>query len=120
MKIVIEPKQEEKVECYSDFSGDRFEYDIPEVELNISFNYGSKFDEASIELHLKHSEAMELLETVKYKLSPKTKENLNQKLEMLQKNYNDSADSRSWECCDYYGNNIDLYRFLLGIQEDLE
>jgi hypothetical protein len=39
-------------------------------------------------------------------------------LEKLENNYNESVDVRSWESCDYYGNNIDLYRYLLGIHEE--
>jgi hypothetical protein len=118
MKIIVKPKQKEEAELYSDFSGDRFEHDIPEVELKLSFNYGSKFDQSSLEFHLSDSDAVELLETIKYKLSKKTKEDLNAKLEKLENNYNESVDVRSWESCDYYGNNIDLYRYLLGIHEE--
>lgn len=120
MKKIIQPQVKEKCQYYSDLSGEQFEHDIPEVELKFSFNYGSKFDQSNLEFHLSHSEAMELLETLKYKLSQRTKEDLNIKLEKLEKNYNDSIDVRSWESCDYYSNNIELYRYLLGIQYDLE
>jgi hypothetical protein len=117
MKIIVKPKQKEEAEFYSDFSGDRFEHDIPEVELKLSFNYGSKFDQSNLEFHFSDSEAMQLLETIKYKLSQKTKEDLNAQLEKLEKNYDDSFDMRSWDSCEYYGNNIELYRYFLGIQE---
>ena len=73
MKKIIQPQVKEQSEYYSDISGKRFDNDIPHVELTMDFGYGSRYDGAKITFHLNHEESMEILETIKSKLSDKTK-----------------------------------------------
>ena len=80
MKNIIKPAQKEDAEYYSDFSGERFEHDIPEVEIKFSFEYGSMFDGSSFDIHLSDEETKEILDLIKNKLSNRTKEKLNSNL----------------------------------------
>jgi hypothetical protein len=87
MKNIIKPIQKEEAEYYSDFSGERFEHDIPEVEIKFSFEYGSKFDGSSFDIHLSDEESKEILLLIKSKLSDKTKQKINSYLEKAEKDY---------------------------------
>jgi len=118
MKVIIKPKQKEEAEFYSDFSGDRFEHDIPEVELNFSFGYGSGFDGSDLNFHLSQFDAMVVLELIKSKLCEKTKNKMKEMLKELENKYNDSIDSRDWGSCEYYGTNSDMLKFFLDIHEE--
>jgi len=118
MKIIVKPKQKEEAEYYSDFSGDRFEHDIPEVEMNFSFGYGSKFDDSDLKFHISHFEAMQILELVKSKLSQKTKDKMKETLKESENRYEDSVESRDYDSCEHYGRNSDMYRFFLDINEE--
>ena len=116
MKIVTKPKQEEETEIFSDFSGERFTYDIAEVTVKLTFNYGSKFDDSEIEFHISDLESESILELINTRLSEKTKTIINERLQKTQKNYNDAFQCRDWDNCDYYGANANLYRYFLKIK----
>jgi hypothetical protein len=113
MKIITKPKQREEAEIFSDFSGERFAHDIPEVTLKFEFNYGSKFDDSQIEFHFSDLESKDILELIKIKLSEKTKQLIKGGLKKTEESYNQSFDCRDWDGCDYYAANADLYKYFL-------
>jgi hypothetical protein len=113
MKKIIKPAQKEEAEVYSDFSGERFNHDIPEVTLKFEFNYGSQFDDSRLEFDLTDKEAKEILDLIKSKLSPKRKELMKNNLEESSTNYEQCMESRDWDGCEYYGNNNLLYKYFL-------
>lgn len=118
MKIVTKPQQKEEIEIYSDFSGERFQYDIPEVTIKFDFEYGSKYDDAQIEFHFSDKEADDILKLIKTNLSEKTKDNIKKYLEESNKKYDECMDFRDWDGCDYYGANIELYKYFLNYGEE--
>ena len=87
MKKVIKPITREESEYSSDFSGERFHLDIPDVTIKVSFNYGSRFDDSEIEFHLSDKETEEVLSFIKNKICDKTKDylrnNANEVIESL-------------------------------------
>ena len=114
MKIITRPRQEEEAEIFSDFSGERFQHDIPEVTIKMSFNYGSKFDDSEIEFHLSDDEAKDILKSIKSRLSDRTKQVIDERLQKAERDYDDSFQCRDWHGCDYYAASIDLYKYLLN------
>jgi hypothetical protein len=113
MKKIIKPAQKEEAEAYSDFSGERFDHDIPEVTLKFEFNYGSQFDDSRIEFDLTDNEAKEILDLIKSKLSQKRKELMKKNLKESSTNYEQCMESRDWDGCEYYGSNNLLYKYFL-------
>ena len=61
MKKVLREEVKEESVYYSDASGKCFGMLLPEAEVEIRFNYGSKRDGEKFILHLSDSEAEELL-----------------------------------------------------------
>jgi hypothetical protein len=120
MKNIIKPKQNEQSECYSDFSGERFFGDIPEVEMKVSFNYGSSYDGANIEFHLSEQEAMEILLIIRNRLCDNTKNKIKTYLEKIEMDYDSAIQFREWGSCELYSSNIDMYRFLLNEKREVE
>lgn len=120
MKKIIKPLQKEESEYYCDFSGKKFDNNIPEVELKLSFNYGSKFDDSSIEFHFEEKEINEILLLLRSKLSKRTKKKINSFLKQSENKYEDSIKFREWDSCDYYASNIEFYKFLLNKQTNFE
>lgn len=114
MKIITKPQQKEEAEIYSDFSGERFHHDIPEVTIKFSFEYGSKYDDSQIEFHLNENEVKDILELIKAGLSDRTKENIKKCLEKSNKEYDECMDFRDWNGCDYHGASIELYKYFLN------
>lgn len=80
MKKVLQPKQEEEAIYYSDFSGKLFKDCVP-VTVKIECDYGSKYDQASIELHLSDKGLEKLLTFFKENLSQETKEELQKQID---------------------------------------
>lgn len=119
MKIITKPRQEEEAEIFSDFSGERFQHDIPEVTIKMSFGYGSKFDDSEIEFHLNEEESKDILNLLKSKLSNKTKQIIDERLQKAEKNYDDSFQCRDWHGCDYYAASVDLYKYFLNYNGEL-
>lgn len=111
MKNIIKPRQDEEVEIFSDFSGERFMHDIPEVTIKLDFGYGSKFDDSQIEFHLTDEESKDILELIKNRLCDNTKEKMKKETKKAQKDYNDAMDFRDWNDCDYYASKIELHKY---------
>jgi hypothetical protein len=84
MKKIIK-KSQEVSQLWSDHSGEPFPHNIPPIEINIDFNYGSKFDDESLQLHLNDEEFKPLLRTIKSILGEKSKNEFKKTLELQQK-----------------------------------
>jgi hypothetical protein len=117
MKKIVKPAQSAETEVYSDFSGTRFDHDIPEVSLKFDFNYGSKFDDSSIEFHFTEEESKEILELIKSKLSQQRKDQMMERLMKANANYELCMDSRDWDGCDYYGSDVFLCKYFLDKED---
>lgn len=85
MKKVLKPSIEEDVVYYSDFSGKLINSTIqtPPCELNLEFNYGSKYDGEKITFHLTDDEVEEVLIFLKAKLTEESRAELNKVLPNL-------------------------------------
>lgn len=114
MKKIVQPKQEEKAEYFSDFSEKSFKDFNSDVEIKFEFNYGSEFDGAQIEFHLTDSEAKHVLDFIKMNLCENKISSLKDKIEEYEEYYDQNFDSRDWQGCDYFGNNIELYKYLIN------
>lgn len=112
MKKIVKPKQEERAEYFSDFSQASFKELPPDVEIKFEFNYGSEFDGSRVEFHLTDSEAKHVLDFIKMNLSEDKINSLKDKIEEYEEYYEQNFDSRDWESCEYFGNNIELYKYL--------
>jgi hypothetical protein len=120
MKNIIKPKQREESEYYSDFSGERFFGDIPEVDMKLSFNYGSSYDGSNIEFHLSEQEAMEILLIIRNKLCDNTKNRIKTYLEKIETEYDSAVQFREWDSCDLYSSNMNMYKFILNEKTEIE
>lgn len=117
MKKILEPATKEEACYYSDFTGKVLgNHGIP-VDLKISFNYGSRRDGATLSLHLDDEDAKPIIDLIKQKLCPNTKKQLKKKLKQKEKSFEESAQFRDWNSCDFISNDIWLIRELLGITE---
>jgi hypothetical protein len=114
MKKIIQPQQKEKAEYFSDFSGESFEDFHPDVQIKFEFNYGSEFDGSRVEFDLTCAESKHVLDFIRMNLSESKINELKNKLEQNEINYNDNMDARDWEQCDFFGNRIFLYKYLLN------
>lgn len=117
MKKVIEHAKKEKAVYSSDFSNHLFDVCGPEVEVQFSFNYGSKYDGSRLTLHLTDSEVESLLDVVKSKITENYKKEMCELLHTYDKQYNEAADFRDWEHCDIIGNNIDIIKHIINQEE---
>lgn len=113
MKKVTQPKQEERAEYFSDFSGQSFEGFNPDVEIKFEFNYGSKFDGARVEFHLTDQEAENVLDFIRTNLSEDKVNELKNKLEEHEEYYEENMNARDWQSCDHFGNCICLFKYLI-------
>lgn len=111
MKKIIKPQINEESEYFCDFSGEKLVDYIP-AEVKISCGYGSQYDGFSLNLDLSDAALEELLEFVKNKLSPQTKENLKE-LAHETHNYLDMAgDARDWDGFNRYANDKEMMEYL--------
>lgn len=117
MKKIVKPAQNAETEVYSDFSETRFDHDIPEVSIKFDFNYGSKFDDSSIEFHLTEEESKEILQLIKSKLSQQRKDQMLERLMKANANYELCMDSRDWDGCDFYGSDVFLCKYFLDKED---
>lgn len=115
MKKIIKPHEREEAVFFSDFTGKNMGENGSDIDLKINFNYGSKRDGSTIELHLTDEDIQPILDLIKNKLSPDTKEIYKKKLLKLDKSYDDSMQFRDWESCDRITNDLWLLRELLDI-----
>ena len=113
MKKIVQPKQEEKAEYFSDFSDKSFDVFAPDVEIKFEFNYGSKFDGGKVEFHLTDQEAEHVLDFIRMNLSEGKINELKNKLEEHEEYYQENMNARDWQSCDHFGNCIQLYKYLL-------
>jgi hypothetical protein len=118
MKKIIKPKQEEKAEYSSDFSDKSFEAFHPDVQIKFEFNYGSKFDGARIEFDLTDQEAEHVLDFIRMNLSEGKINELKNKLESAEDDYEDNVSARDWQSCDHFYNCAELYKYLLPYGEN--
>lgn len=114
MKKITAVAVKEQSKVFSDFSGQRFRYDIPEATLRFDFGYGSSFDDGFIEFHLSDKESKEVLNFIKEKLHKNTKEHFQKMLKKESKNYEESIQFRDYNGCEHYGSSVALYKFFLG------
>jgi hypothetical protein len=75
MKKVIKNK-EEIYRIWSDYSGEPFPHNLAPVEITLSFNYGSQYDESELKLHFTDQEVKPLLELLGTSLCSKTKKEI--------------------------------------------
>jgi hypothetical protein len=118
MKKVLEESKREVAEYYSDFSGERFLHDIPEVVLKMSFGYGSRFDDSEFEIHLTDEENKQILNLIKNNLSDKSKDFISKLLDTNEVNLESAIHSRDYNSCDYYSSNCNLFSFLLDKKDE--
>jgi hypothetical protein len=113
MKKIIQPKQAEKAEYFSDFSDKSFESFHPDVQIKFEFNYGSEFDGSRVEFHLTDEEAKHVLDFIRMNLSEGKINELKNKLEEHEEYYEENVNARDWQSSDHFYNCIELYRYLL-------
>lgn len=112
MKQIIKPAQKEIAEYVSDFSGKIFGNFYPHVQLKFEFNYGSEFDGSKVEFHLTDQEAKHVIDFIRINLSENKITELKTRLESVEEDYEDNMNARDWQSCDYFNNNIELYKYL--------
>jgi len=118
MKKIIEVPKRELAEYYCDFSGKRFEHDIPEIEMKLSFGYGSRFDDTEIEFHFYENEFMDILNTIKNKLSNKVKAEMQSKMDENEAHLYNAIQGRDYNSCDYYSSKEAMYKYFLDIKNE--
>ena len=120
MKKIIKPSQQEESVYYSDFSGYLLDQFGPPVQLKINFNYGSKYDDSTLELDLTDEEVLPLLKLIASKLSEEKRKELLIAAEKIEPLIESSIEARDWESSDIYynayHNNMSLYNLLLDKQ----
>lgn len=110
MKIVQSPAIPEKAVSVSDFSGKEFKFKTPEVQLNIDFNYGSKYDGARLSLDLFDSEASDILTMIFDRLHRSTRKHLEGMLKKSHEDYENCVEARDWSGCDQTCGKVALYQ----------
>jgi len=114
MKKIIQPQKQELAEYFSDFSGESFNNFHSDVEIKFEFNYGSEFDGSKVEFHLTNQEAKHVLDFIRMNLSENKITELKTRLEFAKEDYEDNMGVRDWQSCEYFGNSINLYKYLLN------
>ena len=116
MKKIITPEQKEEALYFSDFSGKPFMSGLgSSVSLTMSFNYGSKYDGAVINLDLNDQDMEEIFSLISQKLSEDAKNNLKRSLNEFDLQIDDGLQSKCHTTCDYAINSRNLIIKLLGI-----
>ncbi len=69
MKKVLKPSSKEDCVYYSDVSGKIFDHNLIPFVFQICCNYGSDLDGNYMELHLTNEEGLDLLKSIKQKLT---------------------------------------------------
>ena len=118
MKKITKPAEREESVYYSDFSGKVLNECGPDVTLKLSFGYGSKRDGAELELHLNDKDADSIISLIKEKISIDLKKVLKNKLNSLERNFDDSMQMRDWDSTDYLTNSIWFIREILDEAEN--
>lgn len=118
MKQIIEPAKKERAIYSSDFSDQKYNDFGPPVELQINFNYGSRYDGAQLSLHLDDNDIESILEFIKKKINHQYKAHMTSLLDKYEKQYNDAMDFREWEHCDLIGRSIDLIKYVVDYKDN--
>lgn len=118
MKKIVKPSEKEEVIYYSDFSGKCFGQFHPDVDVKIEFNYNSRFDGSTLELHLTDQETTSLLNFIKREITTEYKNEIKSKLNHVEQQLDISIQSRDWSDCDYKYTSIDLYKYLIDHEEE--
>ena len=113
MKKITIPFQQEEAVYYSDFSGRCFGEMHPDAELQMTFNYGSKYDGSNLTIHLTDKEAQEVIEYIKSRVTEDFKIHLNKILEEEKATIQQSLESRDYIMGQYTLNSAELYKDLL-------
>lgn len=113
MKKVLKPVEPEEAVYFSDFSGKSLgKFDAP-VEIDISFNYGSKFDGASLKIHLDDEEVKPLLKLIYDSVNVDYKKSLKNKKNKIEADYDASVQMRDWDACTMENNILNLLNYFL-------
>jgi hypothetical protein len=115
MKKILKPKQIEEAIYFSDFTGQPFDTNFrhPPVELKLSFNYGSEYDQSEITLHLSDRDMEPILDLISTKLNPDFKKSLEVSLDENIDNMHNALDARDPLLCDYYISCNNFFKKLL-------
>jgi hypothetical protein len=116
MKKILKPAEKEEAAYYSDFTGKPLSQYGPEVDIKVSFDYGSKHDGARFTLHLSDEDADHILKFISTKISKDCRKEIQKNLEQLDVQYEDVMDSRAWGECDFIHNNREVYKKLLNLE----
>lgn len=117
MKKTLKPAEKEEAVYYSDFTGKPLSEFGPEVDLKMSFDYGSKYDGARFTLHLSDEDADGILSFLASKLTEEARKEIQTNLEQFDSRYDDAMDSRAWHECDLLHNNREVLKKLLGLDK---
>lgn len=115
MKKLIKPAETEKAEYYSDFTGKPLCEYGPDITMIMNFSYGSKYDGSAFSLHLDDDDAEDILKYISSKLSADCKNEIKKEIQKFDERYDDAMDSRAWDECDFYSNNTEVLKKLLGL-----
>lgn len=114
MKKVIKPAESEESVYYSDFSGKLLNPNYnPPVVLKMEFNYGSKCDGSSIELHLDDEDSDCVINFIKDKISKDFLNNCKKELEQVEMDLGEQSQFRDWGSCEFLSNKISFLNSLL-------
>lgn len=113
MKKIKQPAQAEQAEYFSDFSGKKFSFPFPDVQIKFEFNYGSQFDDGHIGFDLTDAEASEVLNMIRKKLSQKTLREFRRRLKQANKSYDGNFQARDWQALEYDEGNVAILQLLL-------
>jgi hypothetical protein len=116
MKKIIQPEQAEESLYFSDFTGKPFMDGLPpSIELKFNFNFGSKYDGASLNFDLSDQDFESLLPILREKLSTDAKKELETTLHQLDLQLEDGIQSKCYSTCEYVSNARLVIINLLGI-----
>ena len=115
MKKVLRPEEKEESVFYSDFSGKSFGEFAPDVQVQMTFNYGSKYDGAQIVVHLTDEESNQILEYLSERFTNEKRNELKKLLQEYDSIYEHSLDDRAWDICEFYNKCRELIKKLLKI-----
>lgn len=118
MKKITREAVKEVAEYRSDFSGEKFPLGIPPVQVSFDFGYGSRHDGTKLELHLSDDETGGLLDFVSKRLCKAARAQLGGKLRAAEGDIDASVEVRDWESAEMLYSGADLYRRLLGADQD--